>query len=207
MKKEELVAMGLTEEQADKVVSSWNEEIKTMVPKTRLDDVIKERDTAKKEVADRDKQIGDLKKDPDATETLKATIKKLQDDNKTASETSAKELDTLKRQTAVKLAIAADAQDADIVAGLFDTSKIVFDDQGNVTAGLKEQKEQLMKDKPFLFKSKDGQSHYIPAGGSGATSAANPFKKETYNLTKQAELMQSNPEQAKAYAAEAGVAL
>lgn len=204
MNKDELMKLeGVTSEIADAVLKAYE----GYVPHDRFNEVNEAKKTAEAAVVERDKQIALLKKDPDATEALKATIKKLQDDNKTASETSAKELDTLKRQTAVKLAIAADAQDADIVAAQFDTSKIVFDDQGNVTAGLKEQKEQLMKDKPFLFKSKDGPTHYNPAGGSVAPSTANPFKKETYNLTKQAELMQSNPEQAKAYAAEAGVAL
>lgn len=36
---------------------------------------------------------------------------------------------------------------------------------------------------------------------------ANPFAKETFNLTKQGELLRSSPEQAKALAAAAGVTL
>lgn len=204
MKKEDLMKIeGMTDTMADAVIKEFD----GYVPHDRFNEVNEAKKKAEDALAERDKQIADLKKDPEATEALKATIKQLQADNKTASETSAKELDDLRRKTAVKLAIAGDAQDADIVAGLFDTSKIVFDDQGNVTAGLKEQKEQLMKDKPFLFKTvKDAQTHYSPAGGSAPTGS-NPFKKESFNLTKQGELLKSNPEQAKALAAEAGVTI
>lgn len=203
MKKDDLMKIeGMTSEMADAVLKEFD----GYVPHDRFNEVNEAKKKAEAAVEERDKQIATLKKDPEATETLKATIKKLQDDNKAAAETSAKEMDDLKRQTAVKIAIASDAQDAEIVAGLFDTSKIVFDDQGNVTAGLNEQKERLMKDKPFLFKTKDTQSHYAPNGG-GAPAGSNPFKKETFNLTKQGELFKSNPEQAKALAAEAGVTL
>ncbi len=38
-----------------------------------------------------------------------------------------------------------------------------------------------LKDKPFLFKTKDTQSHYAPNGG-GAPAGSNPFKKETFDV-------------------------
>ena len=46
-----------------------------------------------------------------------------------------------------------------------------------------------------------------PQGGTGGAGTANPFAKETFNLTKQGELLKSNPEQAKAMAAAAGVTI
>lgn len=57
-----------------------------------------------------------------------------------------------------------------------------------------------------LFKQEIGKPPYNPKGGSGA-GAVNPFAKETYNLTKQGELLRSDPEQARAMAAAAGVTL
>ena len=45
-----------------------------------------------------------------------------------------------------------------------------------------------------------------PEGGDNGGNI-NPFAKETYNLTKQGELLRTNPEQAKAMAAAAGVAI
>jgi len=43
------------------------------------------------------------------------------------------------------------------------------------------------------------------APGAGAYTGPNPFAKETFNLTKQCELMNANPAQAKSLAAAAGV--
>ena len=58
----------------------------------------------------------------------------------------------------------------------------------------------------ILFKQEQKKPPYNPKGGSGS-GETNPFAKETYNLTKQGELFKSNPEQAKAMAAAAGVTL
>ena len=57
--KEELIAMGLTEEQAKKVMDSLDG---NFVTKTRFNEVNEENKTLKKSVSDRDKQLEDLKK-------------------------------------------------------------------------------------------------------------------------------------------------
>lgn len=54
-----------------------------------------------------------------------------------------------------------------------------------------------------LFKA---EGSYHPAGGSNPP-AANPFAKETFNMTEQGKLLRSNPEQARALAAAAGVTI
>lgn len=53
MKKEELVALGLTSEQADSVITGFG----TMVPKARLDQKIKEAKEYKDQVTERDTQL------------------------------------------------------------------------------------------------------------------------------------------------------
>ena len=58
-----------------------------------------------------------------------------------------------------------------------------------------------------LFKQEQPKPPYHPQGGTGSAGTANPFAKETFNLTKQGELLKSNPEQAKAMAAAAGVTI
>lgn len=57
-----------------------------------------------------------------------------------------------------------------------------------------------------LFKKEPNKPSYNPAGG-GTDAISNPFAKETYNMTEQAKLLKSNPEQAKAMAAAAGVTI
>ena len=59
MNKEDLIAMGLTEEQAKKVMDSLDG---NFVTKTRFNEVNEENKTLKKSVSDRDKQLEDLKK-------------------------------------------------------------------------------------------------------------------------------------------------
>lgn len=58
MKKEDLIALGLSEEQADKVIAGFG----TMVPKSRLDDKINEVKDLTTQLKDRDTQLNDLKK-------------------------------------------------------------------------------------------------------------------------------------------------
>lgn len=56
-----------------------------------------------------------------------------------------------------------------------------------------------------LFKQEQKPPYHPQNGAAGGN--ANPFAKETYNLTKQGELLKSNPEQARAMAAAAGVTI
>lgn len=52
-----------------------------------------------------------------------------------------------------------------------------------------------------------GGAGHKGAPGAGAYSGPNPFAKETFNLTKQCELIRDNPTQAKSLAAAAGVTI
>lgn len=58
-----------------------------------------------------------------------------------------------------------------------------------------------------LFRQEQQKPPYHPQGGTGGSGSANPFAKDTFNLTKQGELLRTNPEQARAMAAAAGVTI
>ena len=79
MNKEALIALGLTEEQADKVIAGFDQ----MVPKSRLDDKIQEVKDLQKQITDRDTQLADLKTKAAGNEELQKQIQTLQDQNKT----------------------------------------------------------------------------------------------------------------------------
>lgn len=85
--------------------------------------------------------------------------------------------------------------------------KFTFDKEGK-PVGIEETLKPYKEDTTMahLFKQEPGKPPYTPKDGSGAATV-NPFAKETYNLTKQGELLRSNPEQARAMAAAAGVTL
>ena len=85
--------------------------------------------------------------------------------------------------------------------------KFPFDKEGK-PVGVEEAVKPYKEDKAMahLFKQEQ-KPPYHPQGGTGGSGTENPFAKETFNLTKQGELLKSNPEQAKAMAAAAGVTI
>lgn len=81
--------------------------------------------------------------------------------------------------------------------------KFTFD-KDNKPIGVKDALKPFKDDKTMahLFKVEGGG--YEPVHG-GTGGVKNPFAKDTFNLTEQGELLKSNPEQARALAAAAGV--
>ncbi|OCA99393.1 phage scaffolding protein [Clostridium beijerinckii] len=152
MNKQQFLDLGLTEDQATKAEAESKKELETYVPKTRFDEVNNSKKDLEKTVKDRDTQLEDLKKSSGDNETLKAQIEALQKENKTAKEKYDSDLKDIKVSNAIKLAIADKAQDAELVAGLFDKSKLILNEDGNVV-GLEDQLKTLQEGKPFLFKA------------------------------------------------------
>lgn len=152
MTKEQFIALGFTEEQASKAASASQEELKAYVEKQKFDTVSEENKTLKNTVKAHETQLETLKKSTGDNEALQKQIEALQTDNKAAKEKYDLELKELQISNAIKLAIADKAQDADLVAGLFDKSKLILGDDGKVT-GLDEQLKTLKDSKAFLFKT------------------------------------------------------
>lgn len=173
------------------------------IDKNKFDEVNTAKSNLETQIANRDKQLKDLKATTGNKEEFEAKIKELQEANKTAKAQYEANLKNLRIDSAIKLKIAGIAQDSDIVAGLIDKTKLIVSDDGTVT-GLDEQLNPLKTSKPFLFKDdKANPPKYVPNGGG--KNDINPFKKgEHFNMTKAGELLRENPEQAKILAAEAG---
>ena len=203
MTKEQLIALGLDEATAVKVAAASTEEFKSYVTKERFNEVNEAKKALETQVAERDTQLETLKKSAGDVEGLKTKIEELQTANKTTTTDYETKLKELQITNAIKLAIADKAQDVDLVAGLFDKSKLILSGNGKIT-GLDEQVKTLQEGKAFLFKPAAGKPGYVPAAGAGS-AGKNPFVKESFNLTEQGKLLKENPDQAKALAAEAGV--
>lgn len=155
MKKEELVKLGLTEEDADKVAKASEEELKGFVPKTRFDEVNEARKHAEESVKERDKQIEGLKESAGDAEKLKQQIEQLQQDNKAKDSNHALEIKKLKIDNAVDSALnAAKAKNLKAVRALLDLDKAELDENGSVK-GLAEQIKKLSEaeDSKFMFES------------------------------------------------------
>ena len=153
MKKEELVKLGLTEEDADKVAKASEEELKGFVPKSRFDEVNEAKKHAEESVKERDKQIEGLKSSAGDAEKLKQQIEQLQQDNKAKDSLHASEIKKLKLDNAVDSALtAARAKNVKAVRALLNLDKAELSDDGTVK-GLDEQIKALQtaEDSKFML--------------------------------------------------------
>lgn len=141
----------------------------TWFPKEKFDEVNTAKKKAEDDLKERDKQLEQLSKSAGDNEALKGKIKELQDENKAAAEKYAAEMKELQINTALKLALAADAHDPDLVAGLLDKNKIELNEDGTIKAGLDDQLKGLREKKSFLFAEKQQGPKFkgvTPADGS-----------------------------------------
>lgn len=156
MKKEELMKLeGMTEDLATKIAEMSADELKGMIPKTRLDEVIAERDNAKNSNADLLKQLGALQKETGDVQSLKDKIKELEDGAKETAKTHAAEIQTLKINNAVDTAlIGAKALNVKAVKALLNLEGVELAEDGTVK-GLSDQIKNLQtaEDSKFLFGS------------------------------------------------------
>lgn len=97
-----------------------------------------------------------------------------------------------------------DIVDADAAMALADLSKAQVTEDGKVE-GVKEALEALLTAKPWLKKAATTMvgGGTNPPGAGGAET--NPWKKDTFNLTKQAQILKENSALAARFKAEAGV--
>lgn len=176
--KDLLKGLGLTDELITKIVEGVENHYKGWVPKARFDEVNEAKKQAEAALQERDKQLAELKKAAGDSEALRKQIEELQAANKKAAEEYQAKLNDLRIATAVKLAVANEAHDPDIVLSLIDKSRVQLAEDGSVKAGLDDQLKALREAKPFLFKEQQQGGPIIrgakPAEGSDKPSSAKP---------------------------------
>ena len=186
MNKEDLLKLGLTEEQAEKVLSANTEQLKGFIPKARFDEVNNAKKQAEKDLSDRDKQLETLKNSTGDIETLKNTIKQLQDENKASKEQYEANISKIKLDNAIDNALGnARAKNSRAVRALLDMEKIKFENDN--LSGLDEQIEALKEaeDSKFLFEeikepAKPSFSGVEPGASTGETNPGSGTP-ETYS--------------------------
>lgn len=194
MKKEDLIAMGLTEEQAKKVMDSLDG---NFVTKTRFNEVNEENKTLKQSVADRDKQLEDLKKSSGDNAELKKQIETLQQQNAEQQKAHEAELKQLKLDNAIDTALtAAGAKNVKAVKPFIDTTKIKLGEDGKLS-GLDEQLKEVQKTEGYLFAEKQQKQQTFKGFQPGASGEVKPgtevdTSKMTYSEL--AAYMAANPD-------------
>ncbi len=186
MNKEDLLKLGLTEEQAEKVLSANTEQLKGFIPKARFDEVNNAKKQAEKDLSERDKQLETLKNSTGDVETLKNTIKQLQDENKASKEQYEANISKIKLDNAIDNALGnAKAKNSKAVRALLNMEKIKFENDN--LSGLNEQIEALKEaeDSKFLFEeikepAKPSFSGVEPGASTGETNPGSGAP-ETYS--------------------------
>ena len=182
MTKEELVTLGLTDDQAAAVLKAHTEELKGYVPKSRLDEVIEERNGLRDQVAERDKQIKELGESAGDNQALKDQVAQLQADNQKAADEYAANIAQIRLDNAVDLALAgAKAKNGKAVKALLDLSKSKVGEDGKVE-GLEDQIKAIQKSDAYLFDAgepaKPQYKGITPKDGDG-----NPAPKAVKDMT------------------------
>lgn len=156
MDEKELTALGLTGEQAKKVLGS----LKDYVPKNQLAEVEKERDTLKTTIADRDKQLETLKKSSGDNEALQQQIADLQKANQEQQKAHDAEIAQLRLDNAVEAALlTAGAKNVKAARSLLDADKLRLEKDGTVT-GLSEQIKAIQKSDAYMFAEKQQKPQF-----------------------------------------------
>lgn len=171
MTKAELMELeGMNEELAKAVLNLSKSDLDGMVPRSRLNEVIAERDAARDEKSAVLKQMDDLKKATGDTDAMKAQIEQLQNAAKDAQKAHESELKRMKVDNAVDMAlINAKALNSKAVKALLnDLDKAELMKDGTVK-GLAEQIAALQtaEDSKFLFGSAKPNMKGAEAGESG----------------------------------------
>lgn len=157
-----------------------------------------------KELATANETIKNLKKDNGDNEELQKKIGDYETEIKNLKKSAE---DTTKTYALKEQLTKSGVLDPDYLiykAGGID--KFTFD-KDNSPVGVDDVIKPYKEDKAMahLFKQERKPPYHPQNGGTNGND--NPFAKETYNLTKQGELLKSNPEQARAMAAAAGVTI
>lgn len=171
MNKEDLIAMGLTEEQAKKVMDSLDG---NFVTKARFNEINEENKTLKKSVSDRDKQLEDLKKSSGDNVALQQQISDLQKQNADQQKAHDEELAKLKLDNAVEIALSgAKARNGKAVKAMLDMSKVKLGEDGKLS-GFDEQIEALKKSDAYMFDVQQQQTQQQFTGFQPGASSTVP---------------------------------
>ncbi|ACZ08292.1 Phage minor structural protein GP20 [Sebaldella termitidis] len=196
MEKEKLIKLGLTEEQADKVIAEHKAQLEgNYIPKSRFDDVNNAKKKLEKDIAERDKQLKTLKEDTNTNEELKTIIEKLEADNKAANDDYKKEIAALKLNAAIESTLLTQkAKNIKAVKSLLDISKISLENEN--LSGLEEQIKVLKEaeDSKFLFEVEAKADPKTPAGATpGASNIDTGSDTKNMSYEQLAEYMEANP--------------
>lgn len=182
MKLEELIALGISDEQAKKVLDLHKSAIDgNYIPKATFESErqkVKDRDAM---ITERDQQISDLSKFKGDAEQLQEKIDELTNQNAEDRKAYEEKMQQMEIEATLRLEVVDKVHNFDDILPKLDVSKIAFKD-GKVVSGLAEQLELIKESNPYYFKDpgESNDNKGLPGGwrlsgkeppeGSGSTT-------------------------------------
>jgi len=195
MKKEEILALGVAEDVAQKVAEASERELKGYIPKVRFDEVNEAKKNAEALLKERDEQLENLKKTTGDSEAMKKQISDLQNANKAAADEFAAKIKQMQLDNAVEKAITErNGKNVTAIKALLNLQNTEVNEDGTVK-GLSEQLEALSKaeDSSFLFGPKIPEVRgFTPAPGSDPTQVQTDVSKMNYSQL--SAYLEANPD-------------
>ena len=191
MHKEALVALGVPEEAAAKVLKAISD---GYIEKSRLDESEKSVKSLTAQLTERDSQLEALKKSSGDNAELKKQIEALQQQNAEQLKAHSAEIAKLKLDNALEAALtAAGAKNNKAVRSLIDAEKLKLAEDGSLD-GLKDQLEAIKKSDGYLFEDKPPKapalSGFVPAPSADGVPNADTSKMTYSELS---AFMEANP--------------
>lgn len=195
MKKEELIALGLTDEVSAKVLELVKTELAgNYVPKSRFDEVNEAKKNAEDLIKERNTQLEQLKASAGDSEKLKKQIEDLQAQNKQAEKEFQKSINQMKIDNAVEKAIGEKKGKNSIAikALIADFLKDAKLDEDGTVKGLNEELDKLIADEnsSFMFGKVDVKG-FNPADGDKGIPTPDFTK---MNYTELSKYLADNPD-------------
>lgn len=167
MKKEELIALGLSEEQAKTVMAEHGKTVTTL--NAQISTLQASEKELQSQAAKHAEDLKVLQKNAGTSEELKQQIKQLQKENSDKEQQYQQELIDIQRNSALNQVLTeSKVKNVKAVAALLDNDAITFKDGQLI--GAKEQLENLVKTDAYLFDLGTKPGSYNPAGGESVTT-------------------------------------
>lgn len=169
MTKEQLIALGVSEELAVKIAGESKKELEGYVEKSKYTELEAEKTQLTESQKTLSKQLEDVKKSAGDNAELRKQIEDMQAANKTKEKEYADSITKIKLDNAVDIALmGAGAKNRKAVKALLNLEKAVLGEDGKV-AGLDEQIKALKtaEDSSFLFAEAPKIKGANPAGNKG----------------------------------------
>lgn len=166
MNKEALKAMGLSDDQADKIFEDYG---KNYVPKSQFNEKLEALKHAEEEKDKAAKELDALKKQHEGDEDLKKQIEDLQQAAKEREKKYTADMDQLKLDAAIEKALTgAKVRSVKAARAMMDLTGAKLNDKGEVD-GLSDKIEALKKSDGYLFESGEKKFSGLKPGEAGDT--------------------------------------